>query len=169
MFKEEKITGSNIPAIEYNFIQNCIWDMSKDTRKHLKSFHHPKNRYNGIFTFYLRYTKKIILVIRCNENFIQAEAFKIIERKSIIYDVIDVDIKELDLRPRIAKAIELICSINGDRKQLSKRMFNKIVKLLYKTYHERTILKEYNDKDLYKLLYRFYKEVNINQYTYIKT
>lgn len=168
MSNSEKITGSNVPAIKYNSIQDCIWDMSKDTRK-FRSFRLSKNRYDGSFTFYLRHSKKIILVIRCNKYFIQAEAFKIIERKSTCYDVIDVDIKELNLRTRIVKAIELIDNLNEDRTQLSKRMFNKIVKLLYKTYHERAILKEFDDKNLYKILDKFYHEINIKQYTYVKT
>ena len=49
--KKFRVRDSNIPAIQYDSVSDCISDNTIDTKNYLRNYKHLKNKYDGEFNF----------------------------------------------------------------------------------------------------------------------
>lgn len=157
-----KISESKIPAIEYDTIEDCLWDRSFENNRYLRNYKKPKNRYNGQFLFIYKHSPGVIILIRCTEEFMQYEILKFNRGKLLR----DMGRDEISLGKKIVKAMDLID--NTERKNFTRNIFNKIVNLLSDAYKYRKNLETYNDSNIYDLISQLLQDENVRQYSYVK-
>lgn len=160
--KQIKIIESKIPAIEYDNVEECLWDRSLESTRYLQLHKKLKNRYNGEFTFIFKHSPGIIILIRCTEDFIQYEIFKFNRGKLLR----DMERDEIYPSKKIDKAMGVIDNI--ERKNFTKNIFNKIVNLLSNAYKYRKNLETYNNSNIYDYISQFLLDKNVRQYSCVK-
>lgn len=158
-----KVSGTNIPAIEYDSIEECLWDTSFESNMYLRNYKKTRNRYDGQFTFVFKQSPSVIILIRCLKDFIQYEILKFSRGKLLR----DTGRDEIFIGKKIVKAMDLIDNIE-QRKNLTKNTFNKIVNLLSNAYKYRKNIEHCDCSNIYDLISQLLLDKNVRQYNCIK-
>ena len=166
--KKIKITECHIPAVEYGSIEDCVYDNSAETKKYLRKFKLPKNKYDGEFAFIfkVKYMKKFFVVINCFSSGFLVEIINIFDNFDGENAVINKAISKSSYNLR--KAISILKKYENNRLKLTERTFNYLIRLFKKAYKKLKQITEYDYVHITKHLKKLQADDSVQGYYYVK-